>query len=319
MLPPREAALGVGEHAVRLPGREEPARGGGGTDPGRHRQPSLGRAAAAAEPACRVPAQVAGPRPSRPSGRLRPVQHLESWRPAAAAAAEGGGWRAAGWAASGRGAPRGAPSPLAEREAGSALLTASLEAELGPGPGQAGSQPSIPGGFLGSLRPPLLLHPVVTSHLGASRLGGRGRGAQGTSAGGVPGFPAALEEDALACPPLLRLPPPGTRAPGAQGAPLCSPRPHRERPARGSSTPPAARRHRCLIAPAAGEAAAAGDALYGALWLASSCPSPPWGGGGGEGVADFPTASGRRQSNGGRGQEGPLLFSLSPGQRWLLE
>lgn len=143
--------------------------------------------------------------------------------PGGSSCGRGGGWRAAGWAASGRGAPRGAPSPLAEREAGSALLTASLEAELGPGPGQAGSQPSIPGGFLGSLRPPLLLHPVVTSHLGASRLGGRGRGAQGTSAGGVPGFPAALEEDALACPPLLRLPPPGDPGAGSAGSPAVQP------------------------------------------------------------------------------------------------
>lgn len=68
------------------------------------------------------------------------------------------------------GGTRGAPAPRAEGRAGSELLTASLEAELGPRPGQAASQPSIPGGFLGCLRPPLLLHPVVTSHLGASRL-----------------------------------------------------------------------------------------------------------------------------------------------------
>lgn len=69
----------------------------------------------------------------------------------------------AGLALSGGGTPRG-PVPMSRL----GVVNSFPGSHAGAG-ARAGSQPSIPGGFLSSPRPPLVLHPVVMSHLGACR------------------------------------------------------------------------------------------------------------------------------------------------------
>lgn len=87
----------------------------------------------------------------------------------------GGGRRSCGErgrAASGPGRARGAPGGPGPASRGKSRLpvTNSFPGSPAGAAARAASQPSIPGGFLACLRPPLLLHPVVTSHLGGSRL-----------------------------------------------------------------------------------------------------------------------------------------------------
>lgn len=105
-------ARGSGNNAV--PGSR--GRGklrGGGAGCGAGPQPCLSQSAARAQRACRVPALVPPPRPSWPWGCLQPAEHLESWRPAAAAVAERG-CRASRPGSERRGAP-GGPRPREQR------------------------------------------------------------------------------------------------------------------------------------------------------------------------------------------------------------
>lgn len=143
-------------------GREEvpllpPLNKAGSADPGPQPQPSLRRSAASAEQACWVPVRVPPPRTPWPSGCLRPAEHLESWRPPAAAVAEGG-WRAIRLSSERQGGTSRGPVPASRGESRLRVINGFPGSRAGAG-ARAGRRPAQHPGRLARLSSPTSFAP----------------------------------------------------------------------------------------------------------------------------------------------------------------